>query len=101
MNRFASKIGLCLHSGAGLRAVHDCFSFSGQLFQHQLSSFGLFGGFYCLWTVVYDNKSTKRLWLAGLLFSLAVISEYPVALFAGLVFVWAVIVMQIARRCFE
>lgn len=91
-NRFAKKMVYAFILALAFGLCTIAFPFSMQLFQHQLSSFGLFGGFYCLWTVIYEQKSTKRLWLAGLLFSLAVISEYPVAIFAGLIFLWALIV---------
>lgn len=101
VNRFASKMAHAFILALAFGLCTIVFPFSGQLFQHQLSSFGLFGGFYCLWTVIYDNKSLKRLWLAGLLFSLAVISEYPVALFAGLIFVWALIVMPNRKALFR
>jgi len=92
-NRFTTKTVYAFILALAFGLCTIAFPYSMQLFQHQLSSFGLFGGFYCLWTVIYEQKSTKRLWLAGLLFSLAVISEYPVAIFAGLIFLWALIVM--------
>lgn len=100
-NRFALKTiyAFILALAFGLCTI--AFPFSMQLFQHQLSSFGLFGGFYCLWTVIYEQKSSKRLWLAGLLFSLAVISEYPVAIFAGLIFLWALMVMPDRKALFR
>ncbi len=92
-NRYATKAVYAFILALAFGLCTIAFPFSMQLFQHQPSSFGLFGGFYCLWTVIYEQKSSKRLWLAGLLFSLAVISEYPVAIFAGLIFLWAFIVM--------
>lgn len=101
VNRFTamSFYAFILALAFGLCTI--AFPFSGELFQHQLSSFGLFGGFYFLWTVIYDNKSVRRLWFAGLLFSLAVISEYPVTLFAGLIFLWALMVMPNRKMLFR
>ena len=100
-NRFTTRpvYALILALAFGLCTI--VFPFSWQLFQHQLSSFGLFGGFYYLWTVIYENKSVKRLWLVGLLLSLAVISEYPVAVFAGLLFLWALLVMPNRNALFR
>ncbi len=92
-NRFTSISAYAFILALAFGLCTIAFTFSWELFQHQLSSFGLFGGFYMLWTVIYENKPVKRLWLMGLLFSLAVISEYPVAMFAGLIFLWALIVI--------
>ncbi len=93
-NRFTTTYAYAFILALAFGLCTIAFTFSWELFQHQLSSFGLFGGFYFLWTVIYEKKSVNRLWLVGLLFSLAVISEYPVAVFAGLIFLWALIVMK-------
>ena len=69
------------------------FSYSNILVQHQLAAFGAFIGFYLLWRVIYENASLRWLWLAGVLFSLAVITEYPVVVILGPIFLWAVYAM--------
>ena len=87
--RFASgRSAFVLALVYGLGTV--AFPYSKALFQHQVSAFGLFVGFYLLWRVVREGATGWRVPVAGALFGLAAISEYPVALFAGLVFLWAV-----------
>ncbi|HET7422721.1 MAG TPA: hypothetical protein VFJ92_04105 [Gemmatimonadales bacterium] len=71
----------------GLATV--AFPYSKAMFQHQLSAFGAFVGFYLLWRVARENAAPWRLWLVGALFGLATISEYPVAPFLLLPVVWA------------
>jgi hypothetical protein len=66
------------------------FPYSNVLYQHQLSAFGAFVGFYLLWRVIYENASLRWLWLVGVLFSLTVISEYPLVPVLGILFLWAV-----------
>jgi hypothetical protein len=69
------------------------FPYSNVLYQHQLAAFGLFVGFFLLWRVIYENANLRWLWVVGLLFSLVVITEYPVVIALGVIFVWAVIKM--------
>lgn len=64
------------------------FPYSKALFQHQLSAFGAFVGFYLLWRVAREGAARWRLWIAGALFGLAAISEYPVALLLVLLVGW-------------
>jgi 4-amino-4-deoxy-L-arabinose transferase-like glycosyltransferase len=71
----------------GLATV--AFPYSKALFQHQVSAFGAFVGFYLLWRVAREGAAPWRLWVVGVLFSLATISEYPVAPFLLLLLVWA------------
>ena len=66
------------------------FPYSKAMFQHQASALGAFGGFYLIWRVVREGAAPWRLWVAGLLFGLAAVSEYPVVLFLGLIFLWGV-----------
>lgn len=68
------------------------FPYSGALIQHQLAAFGAFVGFYLIWRVIYEDASVRWLWLAGLLFGLATITEYPIVTVLGIVFLWAVYV---------
>lgn len=70
------------------------FPYSNVLYQHQLAAFGMFVGFYLLWRVVYENANLNWLWLVGVLFSLAVVTEYPVVPALAILFLWAAIVMK-------
>jgi hypothetical protein len=71
----------------GLATV--AFPYSKALFQHQVSAFGAFVGFWLLWGVAREGAAPWRLWAAGALFGLATISEYPVAPFLLIVLLWA------------
>ena len=68
------------------------FPYSNTLMQHQLAAFGAFVGFYLLWRVIYEQASLRWLWVVGLLFSLTVITDYPMVLVLALIFLWAVAV---------
>jgi 4-amino-4-deoxy-L-arabinose transferase-like glycosyltransferase len=65
------------------------FPYAKALFQHQVSAFGAFAGFYLLWRVVREGAAPWRLWAAGGLFGLSAVSEYPVVLFLAAIVVWA------------
>ena len=65
------------------------FPYGKALFQHQVSAFGAFVGFYLLWRVVREQAAPWRLWAAGALFGLAAVSEYPVVLFLAAILAWA------------
>jgi hypothetical protein len=65
------------------------FPYSKALFQHQLAAFGAFVGFFLLWKVCYEHASPNWLWLVGVLFGFVAITEYPVALFVGFIFLWS------------
>jgi hypothetical protein len=67
------------------------FPYSKALFQHQIAAFGMFAGFFLLWKVVREEASYGWLWLAGLLFGLSTVSEYPVAPFIAILLLWAVL----------
>jgi 4-amino-4-deoxy-L-arabinose transferase-like glycosyltransferase len=69
------------------------FPYSTTLIQHQMAAFGVFVGFYLLWCVVYEDASERWLWLVGVLFGLVAITEYPVVIIVGIVFLWAVYAM--------
>ncbi len=91
--RFARKdlyaFVLALAYGLGTMAL----PYSMALYQHQLAAFGAFIGFFLLWRIIYENASVHWLWLVGILFSLAVITEYPIVLILGIIVVWAFIKM--------
>jgi hypothetical protein len=65
------------------------FPYSNVLYQHQMAAFGTFIGFYLLWRVIYEKASLNWLWVVGILFSLVVITEYPVVIPLGILFLWA------------
>ncbi len=65
------------------------FPYSNVLYQHQIAAFGAFVGFFLLWRVIYEQASLNWLWVVGLLFGLATITEYPVVPFLGIIFLWA------------
>jgi hypothetical protein len=65
------------------------FPYSNTLVQHQLAAFGAFVGFYLIWRVIYQTASVRWLWLAGVLFGLATITEYPIVPVLGVIFLWA------------
>ncbi|HKU62917.1 MAG TPA: hypothetical protein VJQ44_17065 [Gemmatimonadales bacterium] len=65
------------------------FPYSKAMFQHQISAFGAFVGFYLLWRVARGGAAPWRLWVTGVLFGLATISEYPIVLFLPLLMLWA------------
>lgn len=69
------------------------FPYSNALYQHQTAAFGAFVGFFLLWRVIYEQASLRWLWVVGVLFSLATITEYPIVPFLGVIFIWAAIKM--------
>lgn len=91
--RFANKewyaFVLALAYGLGTMA----FPYSNALYQHQLAAFGAFVGFYYLWRVIKEGSSLNGLWLVGVLFAFATITEYPIVPALAIIFVWAAIQM--------
>ncbi len=87
--RFARKDSyafiLALAYGLGTMA----FPYSSVLYQHQLSSFGTFVGFFLLWRVIYEKADLRWLWVVGFLFSFVVITEYPLVPMLAIIFIWA------------
>jgi hypothetical protein len=65
------------------------FPYSKALFQHQASALGVFGGYYLLWRVVRERAAPWRLYAAGGLFGLGLVSEYPMVLPIALLLLWA------------
>lgn len=91
--RFARKDSYAFLIGLVYGLATIAFPYSNVLYQHQIATFGIFVGFYLLWRVIYENASLNWLWLVGVLFSLVVITEYPVVIPLGILFVWAAIKM--------
>jgi hypothetical protein len=89
--RFTRKTYYAFIVGLVYGLATIAFPYSNVLYQHQLSAFGAFVGFYLLYRVIYENANFRWLWPVGVLFSLVVITEYPVIVALGIIFVWAVI----------
>ena len=78
----------------GLATV--AFPYSRAFFQHQVAAFGLAFGFYVLWRVIDRGASLPWLSATGLLFGLAIVSEYPVMLAVSVLVVWTL--LNVARQ---
>ncbi|MCC6177949.1 MAG: hypothetical protein IT305_21830 [Chloroflexi bacterium] len=65
----------------GYGLATSAFPYAGALYSHQLAAALLFGAFALLWSE--HQPSTARLVLVGGMVGLALISEYPTALIAG------------------
>ncbi len=91
--RFAKRewYAFILALGYGLGTM--AFPYSNALYQHQLAAFGAFVGFYYLWRVLKEGASLNWLWLVGVLFGFATITEYPIVPALVIIFIWAVIQM--------
>jgi 4-amino-4-deoxy-L-arabinose transferase-like glycosyltransferase len=89
--RFASKDSYAFLLGLVYGLATIAFPYSNVLYQHQMAAFGAFVGFYLLWRVIYEDASLRWLWIVGLLFSLTVITEYPVVPVLAILFIWAAV----------
>jgi hypothetical protein len=87
-----SAFWLALLYGLGTVA----FPYSRAFFQHQVAAFGLALGFYVLRRVIHRSASLAWLAAAGLLFGLAMVSEYPLVLPVAVLVVWAL--LSLPRR---
>jgi hypothetical protein len=67
------------------------FPYSRAFYQHQVAAFGLAFGFYVLWRVIHRGASLAWLSGVGLLFGLAIVSEYPLVLPVSVLVVWALV----------
>lgn len=76
------------------------FPYSNMFFQHQLSSSALFCAFYMLYKMRQTLLSWRWLWVVGLLFSLALISEYSTVLIAAVLFIYAIYFLPDKRQLF-
>ncbi len=87
--RFAKKYSYAFLLALAFGLATMAFPYSNALYQHQLASFGAFTGFYLLWRVIYEKASLRWLWVVGVLFSFAAITEYPIVPALGIIFLWA------------
>jgi hypothetical protein len=65
------------------------FAYGGMLFSHQLVAFLLFAAFYLVFQRQGQTITAGRMFLIGILLGWAIITEYPVALIAGGVALYA------------
>jgi hypothetical protein len=65
------------------------FTYGGAFYGHQLSAALLFGGFYLVSTPLKVPFSAGRLILVGFLLAYSVVTEYPAALIAGIIGLYA------------
>jgi len=79
------KVLVTLGYGLGTNA----FPYAGSFYSHQLVAALLFFAFYLIFQRRGQAMSAKRLLLIGLLLGYAVITEYPTALIAGALFLYA------------
>lgn len=80
------KLAFLLTLAYGLGTI--AFPYSTRFFQHQLSAFCMFVGFYIMWQVVYEKASLRWLWLSGALFGIGVICEYPAIIIVAFIMMW-------------
>jgi hypothetical protein len=96
--RFARKDSYAFLLGLVYGLATIAFPYSNVLYQHQLSAFGTFVGFYLMWRVVYEDADLRWLWVIGVLFSFAVITEYPVVPALAIIFLWGAYKMPPSQR---
>jgi hypothetical protein len=92
------------HTGYRLLAVliyglaTPAFSYAGAFYSHQLAAVLLFISFALIFWLKPDKSGWGRLALIGALLGYAVISEYPSALIAGLLFLYVLYRLADKRR---
>jgi hypothetical protein len=101
--REAYRLGVTLIYGLASIA----FPYAGAFYGHQLAAFFLFAAFYLLFAPSQptnptngraNRPTTKRLLLAGFLLGWAVVTEYPTAIIAGLIFLYGLSRADSARE---
>ena len=86
--RFTSRPWYRLSVVLGYGLLTPAFAYAGAFYGHQLSAACLFGAFY-LMSVGARPRSTLSLLIVGFLLGYGVISDYPSALVAGILFLYA------------
>jgi hypothetical protein len=81
----------------GYGLLTPAFAYAGQFYGHQLSAACLFVAFYLVF-MARKAVSTARLLGVGLLLGYSVITEYPSALIAGVLFVYTFCILDDKRR---
>ncbi|MGQ9517639.1 MAG: hypothetical protein ACUVT1_10245, partial [Anaerolineae bacterium] len=91
--RQARELGAGAGTSALLTAVYGlgtmAFPYGSALYGHMLAAACLFGAFYILWGWKEGRRAPWRAALAGLLLGWAVVTEYPMALPAGILGLYA------------
>jgi len=75
----------------------NAFPYSDMFFGHQIVATFLFAAFYILWRIERGEMSSAWSLLAGLLMSYAVVTEYPTALIAAALFLYAILALRNKR----
>jgi hypothetical protein len=75
----------------------NAFPYSGAFFSHQVVAFLLFGAFYLSFLIGRGSLPIGWIALAGFMLGFAVITEYPAALIAGALFVYALLALPNRR----
>jgi hypothetical protein len=100
--RFLPRLGLSARWSAALALTYGLATparaFAGQFFSHQLVAALLFGAFLLLYRARHDGTSTAFVLFAGLLLGWSIISEYPTALIALALGVYALTSPRGGRR---
>lgn len=84
----------------GYSLMTPAYAYATALYSHQLSAALLFGAFY-LASDLKKGKATARLLAIGFLLGYAVISEYSVALIAGVIFLYALFQLKRYGRWYQ
>jgi hypothetical protein len=87
------RIGVVLLYGLATSA----FPYSGAFYGHQLIAVLLFGAFFITFLISQSVISPAWIIISGLMLGYAVISEYPSVLIAGIVFIYACLVLPDRR----
>ena len=85
--RFTSKPRYRLGVVLGYGLLTPAFAYAGAFYGHQLSAACLFGAFYLVFMGT-ERRSTLSLMAVGFLLGYGVISDYPSALVAGVLFLY-------------
>ncbi len=92
--RFLRRLGVSVAWSAVIVLIYglatSAFPYSGAFFSHQLTASLLFGAFLLAFEIKNGWRSPRWSLVVGLMLAWSVISEYPTALIAGAVFLYAV-----------
>ena len=89
LRRYSQQVRWRLLAVLGLGLGTLAFPYASVLYGHVPSAFLLFTAFYLLVQIRREERSTHYLWLVGFLLGFAVITEFPTALGAGVLFCYA------------
>jgi hypothetical protein len=100
--RFLPRLGLSVHWSAAVALAFGLATparaFAGEFFSHQLAAALLFGAFVLLYRLRQGELDARWAAVAGLLLGTAIITEYPTALIALALGIYALMAPDIGRR---